>query len=125
MQALEKLITIFMSHPDDWKESPDIEMEMSTAYRWRRLFADQALKSLPAIRQALLEIKPAHPIRGPSDGQPGISFDILFRRYLAIAERLARAAARLAEGKKYRKPDLFCFLNHFLWQKTGKALLMK
>ena len=114
-----------MSYPDDWKESPDIEMEMSTAYRWRRLFADQALKSLPAIRQALLEINPAHPIRGPSDGQPGISLDIFFSRFLRLSQQLARAAARLAEGKKYKNPHLFCFLNYFLWQKTGKALLIK
>jgi len=114
-----------MNHPATWKESPEIEMDMSTAYRWLRLFADQALESLPILRQSLLEIKPSHPIRGPSDGKPGIAIDILFKRYLAIAEQLASAAVRLAEGKNYKNPDLFCFLNHFLWQKTGKALLIK
>ena len=124
VHALKTLITTFMNHHDIWKESPEIEMDMSTAYRWRRLFAAQALQSLPAMRQALLEIKPSQPIRGPSDGQP-ITLKIFFKRYLRIAKWLARAAVRLTEGKGYKNPDLFCFLNHFLWQKTGKGLLMR
>lgn len=114
-----------MNHPDDWKESPEIMTDMSTAYRWRRCFARQVLQALPDMRQALVKINPAHRVRGPSDGQPGITSDILFKRFLVLGEQLAKAAVRLAEENEDKKPDLFCFLNYFLSQKTGKALLMK
>lgn len=122
---LEKLVTVYINHEGDWKKSPEIVMDISTAYRWLRRFGDQVKASMPVLRAAFVEIDPLHRVRGPSEGQAGMCPDILFRRFLDLAEQLARSAVHLVEDNDDKKPDIYFFLNYFLWQKTTKPLLAR
>jgi hypothetical protein len=57
---LQALLLSFISNPDDWKKSPDIPFDLSTAYRWLRIIRTQAMDIMPDIREELLKLKPAH-----------------------------------------------------------------
>jgi len=56
--------------------------------------------------------------------QPLTSIRVILTRLLALTEHLFKAAVRLADKNDPQNDDLFCFLNYFLAQKTGKALLL-
>jgi len=106
----------------NWKQLLDISLDLSTAYRWLRAINRQALEALPDIRKELLRLVPEHPLKD-RQLEPTPSTPIVLNRFLALSRRLFKAAVRLAEPKKLPNKDLFCFLNFFLAQQTGKPLL--
>ena len=126
VSVLKELVTIVINQPHDWSKSPDIIIDISTAYRWLRTLTRQALKALPTIRKALLKIKPEHPIMDTTDAQPEslTSTRVILKRFLSLAGHLFKAAVRLADQNDPQDGDVFCFLNYFLAQQTGKALLL-
>lgn len=125
VSALKYLINAFINYPNDWKRSPEIIMDVSTAYRWLRILANQALQSLPAIRKTLLKIKPDQPIMDTTDAQPIplTSTRVILTRFLSLAEQLHKAAVRLVDKTEPQNDDLFSFLNYFLAKTTAKPLL--
>jgi len=124
VKALKKLVLTFIKHPDDWNKILDISIDLATAYRWLKVLAQQARKSLPEIRKEILNIQPDYPLRDyPSE--PVLSNRIIIRRFLAAARQLFQAAVRLVDKKEANDDALFCFLNYFLAKHTGKALLIK
>lgn len=126
VSVLKELVTTFINHPDDWHKSPEIIIDISTAYRWLRLLAQQAMECLPVLRKALLNIKPDHPVMDTTDAQPkGKNITpIIFKRLLSLSAQLFKAAVCLVDKNNPQNEDLFCFLNYFLTKKTGKALLV-
>jgi len=126
VSVLKELITTFLNHPDDWHKSPEIIIDISTAYRWLRLLAQQAMECLPVVRRALLNIKPEHPVIDTTDAQPEgkTVTQIIFKRFLSLSEQLFKAAVCLVDKNNLQNEDLFCFLNYFLTKETGKALLV-
>lgn len=126
VSALKELVTIVINQPYDWAKSPDIIIDISTAYRWLRTLKRQALQALPTIRKALLKIKPEHPIMDTTDAKPEplTSTRVILKRFLSLAEHLFKEAVCLADENDPQNGDLFCFLNYFLAQQTGKALLL-
>ena len=126
VSLLKELVMSFVQHPDYWKDTVGITIDLSTAYRWLRLLHRQALESLPAIRKALLKFNPSHPVIDPTDVKAEAlttSRDIL-KRFLWLSEQLFKAAVRLVDDNYRQNDDLFCFLNYFLAKKTEKALLL-
>jgi len=127
VKTLKDLVALFIAHPHAWSKSPEIIVDMSTAYRWLRTLKQQASEALPAIRKALLDLAPEHPVMAPSDTQPepATSSRVILEHLLTLTERLFKAAVRLAENNDPHTDDLYCFLNHFLAHQTGKALLVR
>lgn len=133
VNTLKDLVAIFIGHPHNWTKSPEIIIDLSTTYRWLRTLTQQALEALPAIRKTLLKIKPDHPIMDPTDAQPEplTSTRVILKRFLSLAEQLFKAArllngqaVRLADKNDPKTEDLYCFLNYFLANETGNALLL-
>jgi len=122
---LKDLVIAFINQPHDWSKSADIIIDISTAYRWLRTLTQQAQQALPAIRKALLTIKPEHPLIDLTDTlpQPLTVSRVVLKRLLALAEQLFKAAVCLVENNRPQH-ELFCFLNYFLTSQTGKALLV-
>jgi hypothetical protein len=123
VKVLENLILAFVDDHCNWKQRLDISLDLSTAYRWLRAFHRQALEAMPDIRKELLTLVPNHPLK-EYQPEPVPSTRILLKRFLVLSRRLFKAAVRLAEPNPSSNKDLFCFLNFFLVQKTGKALLV-
>lgn len=123
--AVKQLVTTYINRPDDWKQVLDINIELTTAYRWLRILVKQANNTLPDIRKALLKLKPDHPIADGIDKEPPqlTSTRKILKRFVCLAEQLFKAAVRLLDDKKPNDADSFCFLNYFLATQTGKALL--
>lgn len=123
---LKELVTIFINNPDDWHKSNEIKIDISAAYRWLRLLAQQAMECLPILRRALLNIKPEHPVMDTTDAQPEGKTDtqIIFKRFLSLSAQLFKAAVCLVDKNNPKNEDLFCFLNYFLTKETGNALLV-
>ena len=126
VNALQELVSQVIKQPMDWKKSPDIVIDLSTAYRWLRRLKQQALQSLPTIRNILLTIKPDHPVMDATDVQPEplVAINVILKRFLSLAEQLFTAALCLVDTHAPENDDLFCFLNHFLAKETGRALLL-
>ena len=126
VSVLKELVTTFINNPDDWHKSPEIIIDISTAYRWLRLLAKQAMECLPVLRKALLNLKPEHPVIDTTDAQPVRKTDtqIIFKRFLSLSDQLFKAAVCLVDKNNPKNEDLFCFLNYFLTKETGKALLV-
>jgi hypothetical protein len=122
VKVLENFIRTFVDNHCNWKQLLDISLDLSTAYRWLRIISQQALEVLPDIRKELLTLIPDHPLK-QCQPEPVPSTQILLKRFLLLSRQLFKAAVRLAEPKDPLKEDLFCFLNLFLTQKTGKPLL--
>jgi hypothetical protein len=123
--AAEQLIISYINHPGDWHQRLKLMIDLSTAYRWLRRLGDQANRSLPDIRTALLKLKPDHPLTRQLMGKPAplISQRALLQRFIRLAEQLLKAAVRLIDTKTPVSSDPICFLNYFLATSTGKALL--
>lgn len=126
VSELQELVFQVIKQPMDWKKSPDIVIDLSTAYRWLRRLKQQAIQSLPTIRKILLTIKPDHPVMDATDVQPEplVAINVILKRFLSLAKQLFTAARCLVDTHAPENGDLFCFLNHFLAKETGNALLL-
>jgi hypothetical protein len=123
--AAEQLIITYINHPDDWRQALKLMIELSTAYRWLRRLSNQANRSLPDIRTALLKLKPDYPLTRQLNIKPGalISQRDLLKRFIRLSQQLFKAAVRLIDAKTPVNSEPVCFLNYFLATATGKALL--
>ena len=126
VSELQELVLQVIKQPMDWKKSPDIVIDLSTAYRWLRRLKQQALQSLPTIRTKLLRIKPDHPVMDATNVQsePLTATHVILKRFLSLTRQLFTAALCLVDKNGPENADLFCFLNHFLAKETGSALLL-
>jgi transposase-like protein len=125
--AVEQLVARYLHQADVWKKSLNINIELSTAYRWLRRLIEQANTSLPDIRTALLNLKPNFQLTGQLNDKPAplTSKRDLLKRFITLSEQLFQAVVRLVEPKTPVPSDPFCFLNYFLAIQTEKALLQR
>jgi hypothetical protein len=127
VHTLEAIISI-ITKDDDWRLSPEIEMELSTAYRWIRLFSRQARDALPIIRGELVKLDPSKKVCQEFDAVPEQLGDykiLLLQRFLSFSRQLLQKALQLADDQADEAGLLFSFINFLLAHKTGKALLCK
>lgn len=119
------LVTTFINHPQDWTQILNIDIDLATAYRWLRIITQQANQAMPEIRKALLKLKPGYQLTDQLNGKPTPlnSRTKLLQRFIVLAEKLHTEAVRLVDKNKPVSTDCFCFLNYFLANRTGKALL--
>lgn len=123
--VVKELVTTFINHPQDWKQILDIDIDLATAYRWLRILTQQANEAMPAIRKALLTLKPGYKLIDQLDGTP-VSLTHrrnVLHRLVCLVKKLHWQAVRLVGKNKSIASDYFCFLNYFLAHHTGKALL--
>ena len=125
--ALKQLVNIYLSHPTDWTRQLPPLLDLSTAYRWLRMFLRQANASLPDVRKALLLLNPDDSLELQITGKPPpqSTRHSTIARFIACANQLVLAALRLVELKPPLPTDAFCFLNYFLATFSGKALLQQ
>jgi hypothetical protein len=121
--CLKTVIHALINNGKDWKKSPDVLVDLSTAYRWLRILRMQIVARLPAIRKTLLHMAPE------TDGfdvktKTLLSDPVLFKRFLDVGEQLYRAAVCLADAPVDSNTDIFNFLNFFLANHTGHPLLV-
>lgn len=123
--ALKELIITYIQQPEQWKRSPNLIIDISTAYRWLRILSQQANQSLPQIRKALLKLVPEYKISDHLSGRPTslTSKRTLLKRLITLNARLFKAVVRLLEDKALVTEDAFGFLNYFLATQTANALL--
>jgi transposase-like protein len=107
----------------DWKKSPDVLVDLSTAYRWLRILRIQILFMLPAIRKTLLHMAP-ETAGFDAKTKMLLSDPVLFKRFLDVGEQLYKAAVRLADAKEETETEIFNFLNFFLTKNLGHPLLV-
>ncbi len=126
VNELKELVSLLIKHPYNWKMFPAITIDLSTAYRWLRRFKRQALGALPVLRKELLNLSPQSPVMESFDAlpEPLLTTNIIFKRFLSLAEELFRTALCLVEENNPKNEDVFCFLNYFLARHTTKALLV-
>ena len=120
------LLYLFLNNKHDWKNLYNLPFDISTAYRWLRYFRKQIIQSLPYIRKTVIELKHDILFRDETEGKPlrFTSNHTLFSRFLKITNTIFAEAVRLVEEKSHQERDFFCFLNSFLYQQTGKSLLI-
>lgn len=123
--VLKQLVTTFINHPQDWKQILETDIDLATAYRWLRMLTGQANQAMPEIRKALLKLKPDYQLTGLINGKPALFTprSNMLERFIALAQKLHTQAVRLVDKNKPIASDYFCFLNYFLANHTGKALL--
>jgi len=123
--AVKELLTTFINHPQDWKQILGIDIDLATAYRWLRILTQQANQAMPQMRKALLKLKPDYKLTDQIDGKPALltSRANVLQRFTSFAQKLHTEAVRLVDKNKPISTDYFCFLNYFLANHTGKALL--
>lgn len=123
VSCLKTFVVSFISHDKDWKKSPELLVDLSTAYRWRRILRRQICARLPAIRKTLLHMAPETACLDAKTAML-LSDQVLFKRFLDISEQLYEAAVRLADTQTDSNTDIFNFLNFFLACYTAHPLLV-
>jgi hypothetical protein len=123
IDVLKALLSAYLDDPINWKKSPQIYIDLSTAYRWLRTIELQAILALPDIRKELLELKPGHHLFDPKT-KPLLTRKALLDRFISCGEQLLKAAVRSIGKKGIPLTDPFCFLNYFLAKISGKPLLV-
>jgi len=123
--ALKQLVTTFINHPQDWKQLFDIDIDLATAYCWLRILTQQANESMPEVRKALLKLKPGYKLTDQINGKPALLTprSTVLEKFTSLAQKLHTEAVRLVGKSKPVSTDYLCFLNYFLANHTGKALL--
>jgi hypothetical protein len=121
---LKALLSAFIYDTINWKKSPHILIDLSTAYRWLRIIEIQAKISLPDIRKELLLLKPNHYLFHPKT-KPLLTRKALLERFITGGEQLLKAAVRHIGNKSLTLTDPYCFLNYFLAKTSGKPLLIQ
>jgi hypothetical protein len=124
IDVLKVLLSAFFYDTINWKKSPHILIDLSTAYRWLRIIELQAKISLPDIRKELLELKPHHHLFNPKT-KPLLSRKDILERFITCGEQLLKAAVRHIGNKCLSLSDPYCFLNYFLAKTSGKPLLIQ
>jgi hypothetical protein len=123
IDVLKTLFSAYLQDPINWKKSPQLYIDLSTAYRWLHIIQLQALLALSDIRKELLELKPHHHLFDPKT-KPLLTRKALLDRFIACGEQLLKAAVRQIGKKGISLTDPFCFLNYFLAKTSGKPLLI-
>ncbi len=123
--ALKQLVTTFINHPTDWIKILNDDFDLANAYRWLRILTQQANQAMPEIRKALLKLKPDYQLMDQLNGKPALLTPRtnIVQRFISLAQKLHIEAVRLVDKNKPIATDCFCFLNYFLANNTGKALL--
>jgi hypothetical protein len=124
VSCLQTVVLLFITLGQAWIKSPDLLMDLSTAYRWLRNLRLQIVTRLPAIRKTLLELAPE---AFCFDAQSGteLSDRVLFKRFLDVGAQLCQAAVCLADDQTDSHMDIFSFLNFYLTRHTGHPLLIR
>jgi len=80
---------------------------------------------MPEIRKALLKLTPDYELTDQINGKPAplTNRRKVLQRFVCLAKKLHQEAVRLIDNHKPISTDCFCFLNYFLADHTGKALL--
>lgn len=123
MSCLKTLIGLFTTLGHNWKKSPDVMVDLSTAYRWLRILRLQIVTYLPAIRKTILHLAP-ETSGFDANTEISLSDQVLFQRFVEMGEQLYQAAVRLTDAQTDFQADLFSFLNFFLARQTGHPLLI-
>jgi hypothetical protein len=123
MTSLKTLIYLFTTLGHTWKKSPDVMMDLSTAYRWLRILRLQIVTYLPAIRKTILQLAPETRCFD-AKVEIALSDPVLFKRFVEMGEQLYQAAVRLTDAQIDFQADIFSFLNFFLARQTGHPLLI-
>jgi hypothetical protein len=119
----EKVINLILNHSQDWKKLPSLPVDISTSYLWLRRFKEQVHESLPLLREKLLTLKPNTPVKTQSV-PTGLMSDVeLLQQFLNVAQLLHQTTISLLKPQPPEDANVFSFLNYFLAQNTGKALL--
>jgi hypothetical protein len=123
--VVKELVKTFINHPQDWKQLFDIDIDLATAYHWLLILTRQANQAMPEIRKALLKLKPGYKLIDQLNGKPAplTPRTKLLQRFIFLVQKLHTEAVRLVGKNKPISSDYFCFLNYFLADNTGKALL--
>jgi hypothetical protein len=124
IDVLKALLSAFLHDTINWKKSPHILIDISTAYRWLRIIEIQAKFALPDIRKELLLLKPTHHLFHPKT-KPLLTRKALFHRFISCGEQLLKAAVRRIGNQDISLTDPYCFLNYFLAKTSGKPLLIQ
>jgi hypothetical protein len=124
IDVLKALLSAFICDTINWKKSPHLLIDLSTAYRWLKIIEIQAKISLPDIRKELLLLKPNHHLFH-SKTKPLLTRKALLERFISGGEQLLKAAVRRIGKKGLSLTDPYCFLNYFLAKTSGKPLLIQ
>ncbi|MBN2011858.1 transposase family protein [candidate division KSB1 bacterium] len=121
------LLSCYIKQPNDWHHSPDITMDLSTAYRYLRILTQQANDALPQLRKTLLCIHPQYRLNDHIDGNPVSVSErrCILQRFLSLAKRLLTEGVHLIDDSCVDAVTLFPFINYFLASQTGNALLQR
>jgi len=127
VKVVDDLVTCYINHPNDWHHSPDITMDLSTAYRYLRILTQQANDALPQLRKTLLCIHPNYRLNDHIDGNPTSVSERrrILQRFLSLAKRLLTEGVRLIDDSCVDAVTLYPFINYFLASQTGNALLQR
>lgn len=125
--AFRDLLYLFLNNEQEWKKLLDLSLDVRSAYRWLDRFKKQIIQTLPHIRKVLIQIKPSKFFIDETEGKPLslTSTHTLFKRFLKITNTLLTEAVRLVDKESQQNSDMFCFLNLFFYNQTGKPLLIQ
>lgn len=121
--VVEQWVGTLIEHQNNWTKWLDISLELDTAYRWLRQLKSQIQATLPIIREKILHLAPNSEIISKPTVGP-LSEYSLFENFLLYGRQLQQLALSLSESELPSSTNLFCFLNVFLYQQTGKPLLV-
>jgi hypothetical protein len=121
--VFEEVVNLLINHSQDWKKRPRLPVDISKIYLWLRRFKEQVHESLPLLREKLLTLKPNTPIKTQSVPTGLVSEIELFQQFLNVAQLLHQTTISLLKPQPPEDANVFSFLNYFLAQHTGKALL--
>lgn len=120
MLVVEQLVRTIIQYPLEWQKWLTMPIDLSTACRWLGRLRAQIQTALPLMRQHLLTLRPEAPLGPPPVSAPRDDATLL-ERFLAVSDQLFQAATALTAEPP--TTTLFGFINTFLAQKTGRALL--
>jgi len=120
--ALEQLVNTIIENHKDWRKWLDSSIELSTAYKWLKQLKPQIQTTLPTIREKILTLKPNTVVISESTVLPMTEISEL-ESFVRYAQQLQQLAISLSENDLPSATNLFCFLNVFVYQQTGKPLL--
>ena len=127
VNVIGDLLNCYINHPNDWHHSPDITIDLSTAYRYLRILTQQANDALPQLRKTLLCIHPYYRLNDHIDGNPASVSErrCILQRFLSLAKHLLKEGVHLIDDSYVDPVTLYPFINYFLANYTGKALLQR
>ncbi|MCP4652641.1 MAG: IS1 family transposase [Candidatus Omnitrophica bacterium] len=118
--VLKKLIQSYNSSPTWYKQMNLAIDELSTAYRWLNKLKQQAVHSLPLIKNTLVKLSAKHKTNFKFKAEPTnplLDKDVLIQ-FQNVAQQLVMAAVYLVNDKSTVFSNSFSFVNYFLSQMT-------